>query len=110
VAKPIEVGKTYKNGYGQDVRVVAVDMKHERSVVGLVLNNGIEMVHTYLPNGRYAPTSCMKDLIPEKDIRKAYLVVWEISGLTHTVCMDEANAKQIAKNGAFVIKEVEYEM
>jgi len=49
----IEVGKTYVQNDGAKVRIVAVDLKNERPVLGLVLNDdGVEIPRTYYPDGK----------------------------------------------------------
>lgn len=50
----IEVGKTYLQNNGAKVRIVAIDLKNERPVLGLVLNDdGVETPRTYHPDGKW---------------------------------------------------------
>ena len=68
----IELGKTYKDGLGRDVRIICVDSKNgEFPIVGLVsLEDGQEFTSSFQKDGRYAYTKSANDLILPEDFTK----------------------------------------
>ena len=49
----IELGKTYKDGFGNDVRIICVDRKGDWSAVGLVVaSHECESIVTYTAEGK----------------------------------------------------------
>ena len=51
----IELGKTYKDGLGRDVRIICVDRKHPtHSIIGLIIvNDGYETHETFTKDGQF---------------------------------------------------------
>ena len=71
----IELGKTYKDGLGRDVRIICVDKKGGSSpnqpVIGLINCGTGEYTAYYTAEGRYNPNdSSSNDLILPEDFTK----------------------------------------
>jgi len=66
-----EVGETYKNGYGQDVRIICNDLKDVYPLVGVATDElGDECLNTYTLHGKeyLDGEDSLQNLIPPEKI------------------------------------------
>ncbi len=97
--KPFEVGKTYKDAAGRDVRIVDDKYQGERllGIVSSMRSPGGEFIVSYNSNGQ--SDACCYSLIPEKEKIEGWIRVWKnADGRIHfgDVLTDERAAKNPA--------------
>lgn len=77
MAKPFEVGKTYKTRFGHDARVICTDRKGSDYCIIALLDDGTETICSLTETGRYTKnTTHQFDLIPEKERIEGWVNVY----------------------------------
>lgn len=112
--KPFEVGKTYKNKNGGDVRIICTNRKSETGMVlvGLRDTGECEVTQSYQASGRWwhgIHGTSLSDLVPEKETRTGWINVYPGNDSVDAVYPNKIAADRGASHNRIACIEITYE-